>query len=300
MKLFVTSFRALGGPAEIQLAAPNETFAQEWMRAAIEEIDRIEKKYSRYRGDSLVSTVNRLAGREGVPLDPETRALIELAHSMHATSDGRFDLTSGVWRRAWDFRLGARIPQLAELDCIRPLVGWDKVEWRGHQLRLGLEGMELDFGGIGKEHAVDSACSVLIESGVQHALVNLAGDLRALGCKPDGSSWRVGIRDPHARSTVMAEIELANEALATSGNYERHVTRQGQRLGHILDSRTGWPVTYWSSITVKAATALLAGSISTLAFVMETDGQRLLDSSGVDYLAVPTPVDGLSGRACRT
>jgi thiamine biosynthesis lipoprotein len=287
MDLFTTTFKALGGPGEIRLAAPGEATARRWFKAALDEIDRIEITYSRYRPDSLISRINAAAGHHGVTCDAEMLGLLDVAHALHDQSGGRFDISSGIWRRAWNFRdPEADIPTQAQLNELAPLVGWHRVERDGMQVRLPRAGMELDFGGIGKEYAVDRAAVVLMEHGALHALVNLAGDLRAVGPKPDGSPWQVGIQHPEKPDAVMAEIPLAEGALATSGDYQRCLWRHGRRYSHLLNAATGWPVEHWRSISVRAPSALLAGGLSTCAMLMEAEGLDLLKRSGVDFLAV--------------
>lgn len=287
MPLFRTEFRALGGPGEIQLDAADEAQARQWFKAALDEIDRIEIKYSRYRPDSLISRLNQQAGGPAMAADEETLSLMAYADELHHRSGGRFDLTSGVWRRAWNFRVAqARPPTPAELESLAPLVNWHAVERSAAGMRLPRAGMELDLGGIGKEYAVDRAWKVLADGGVDHALVNLAGDLRAHGSKPDGSPWRVGVRHPDDPSTLLAEIDLMDGALATSGDYERCLVHEGRRYGHVLDARTGWPVSRWRSVSVRASTTLVAGSLATLAMLLEHEGLDLLMDSGLDFLAV--------------
>ena len=287
MPLFQTAFRALGGPAEIQVGAPDEPTARAWFRSAIDEIDRIEIKYSRYRENSLISRINAAAGGHPVAIDEETSALLDVADALFHQSAGRFDLSSGVWRRLWNFRdPQASLPTADQRTALSPLVGWPLVERTPTQVRLPRAGMELDLGGIGKEYAVDRCAVKLMEAGVEHALVNLAGDMRAVGGKPDGGPWQVGIQHPEHPDAVMAELPLEDGALATSGDYARCIWRNGKRYGHLLDARSGWPVQHWRSISVRAPSAVWAGGLSTVAMLMETQGLDLLKQAGVDFLAV--------------
>ncbi len=287
MQMFRTAFRALGGPAELQVAAPDEDTAHEWFRSAVNEIDRIEIKYSRYRPGSLISRINGCAGGDAVACDGETLGLFEVADALYRQSEGRFDLSSGVWRRLWNFRdpQGA-LPTQAQCAELAPLVGWDKVERAAGLVRLPSPGMQLDLGGIGKEYAVDRCAVLLMEAGARHALVNLAGDLRAIGTKPDGQAWMLGIQHPERPGALIAELPLRDGALATSGDYERCIWRNGQRYGHLLDARSGWPVQHWRSVSVRAPSALMAGGLSTVAMLMEAQGLDLLHQAGVDFLAV--------------
>ena len=174
-------------------------------------------------------------------------------------------------------------------EVLRPLlarVGWARVQWRDGAVRLPEPGMELDFGGFGKEYAVDRMVEVLRDAGAGHALVNLAGDCRALGARPDGQPWAVGVAHPRRPGALLATLGLAGAALATSGDYERGLWHQGARLGHVLDARTGWPVQVWAAVSVVAPTALEAGNRATLALLAEGDALPALRASGCDFLAV--------------
>jgi thiamine biosynthesis lipoprotein len=148
--------------------------------------------------------------------------------------------------------------------------------------------MEIDFGGIGKEYAADRAAAILTERGVVHALVNLGGDVRALGGQADGTPWRVGVRHPRATAvgTAIASVEIADGAVATSGDYERYVEIDGRRYCHLLDPRTGWPVRAWQSISVVAPLAVVAGSVATIAMLLADDAPAFLASQGLPWLGV--------------
>jgi len=155
--------------------------------------------------------------------------------------------------------------------------------------------MEIDFGGIGKEYAADRAATVCVEHGILHGLVNLGGDVRATGPQPDGAPWRVGIRHPRRDGLAIATVLLESGAVATSGDYERYVEIEGRRYCHILDPRTGLPVTHWQSVSVVAPLCVMAGSCATIAMLLERDGQTFLREQGFRYLAVNA--DGVVGDA---
>ena len=269
--------------------------------AVIADVRRIEAKYSRYRDDSVTAAVNRAAGGAPVAIDAETAALLVYADQCHRLSGGRFDVTSGVLRRAWDFRRApARLPDAATLAALCSLVAWHEVEWDERSIRLPRSGMEIDFGGIGKEYAADRATAILTERGVAHALVNLGGDVRALGGQVDGTPWRVGVRHPRAMAagTAIASLEIADGAVATSGDYERYIEVDGRRYCHLLDPRTGWPVRAWQSISVVAPLAVVAGSVATIAMLLADDAQDFLASQRLPWLGVDAAgeVRGTLGR----
>lgn len=251
---------------QVQLHAPGEAAARAAAAAAMEEVARIEAKYSRYRSDSVVARINAAAGRAPVAIDAETAALLDYADACYRQSGGLFDATSGVLRRAWRFD-GARVPTDDELAPLLELVGWDRVERDATHVRLPRAGMELDFGGFGKEYAVDRAARVLREAGVESAMVNLAGDLAILAPHPDGAPWQVGIRHPRDPHRLLAALPVHSGAIATSGDYERFIEVGGVRHCHVLDPRTGRSARGLRSVTVHAASCLVAGSATTIAML---------------------------------
>ena len=279
-------FSAMGSRCEVRVWAPDAAVARTWADAAIAEVRRIEAKYSRYRNDSITARINAAAGGAHVAVDAETAVLLDFAERLFEESAGRFDLTSGVLRRAWDFT-AHRIPTQDELDALLPLVGWPMVEWQPPALRLPYAQMELDFGGIGKEYAADRAAELLRKAGAQHGFVNLGGDIRAIGLAPDGSPWRIGIQHPRNAGELLASIELAAGAIASSGDYERYFECDGRRYCHILDPRTGWPAQHWQCVSVAAPACLAAGACATVAMLAPRDeAVAFLRRQGVEFLAV--------------
>ena len=287
MKQFRQTFRAMGSEHEIQLAATDMDVARRAADAAIADVRRIEAKYSRYRDDSVTTRINVAAGGPPVPVDAETAALLRYADECYALSGGLFDITSGVLRRVWDFKRDPpTVPDAAELAAAVAHIGWAGVEWNAKSVRLPRAGMELDFGGIGKEYAADRVATILMERGLRHGLVNLGGDIRAIGPQADGAPWRVGIRHPRRESAAVAGFDLAAGALATSGDYERYFDIGGQRYCHIMNPRTGMPVTYWQSISVVSPLCVVAGSCATIAMLLESGAATFLDAQGVQWLGV--------------
>jgi len=260
----IYQFKAMGSPCEIQAWLPED--AEQGLLAEIAgEALRLESKYSRYRDDSVTSRINRAAGHEAVEIDEETAALLQFAAMSWEQSDGLFDITSGVLRQAWKFD-GAYLPAPAQIDALLPLVGWGKVEWTAGSIFLPMEKMEIDFGGMVKEYAVDRLASLCLARGLQHGLVNLGGDLHAFGPRLDGSPWMVGIRRPRGNG-LTAGIPLLRGALASSGDYERYIEVGGVRYCHILNPLTGWPSNEWHSASVVAPRCVIAGVASTVAML---------------------------------
>jgi thiamine biosynthesis lipoprotein len=281
------AFRAMAAMNEIQVYAADVSEARSLAGRAIAEVRRIEAKYSRYRPDSVVSRINEAAGGAPVGVDEETERLFDYVDACFRQSRGRFDPTSGVLRRAWHFEPGAAIPGPADLAPHLAAIGWHRVERTPGTVRLPKAGMELDFGGFGKEYAVDRAATVLREAGAARALVNLAGDLAVLAPHPDGSPWRIAVRHPRKADAALAALPVSSGAIATSGDYERYVDIDGVRHCHILDPRTGRSARGFQSVTVHASSCLVAGSASTIAMLLGRDaGLAWLESLDVPYLAV--------------
>ena len=212
-------------------------------------------------------------------------ALMSYAAALYGASEGLFDITSGVLRKAWDFRRPS-VPKAEVLEPLLALVGWQKVACEGEEVHLREAGMEIDFGGFGKEYAADRAAALLIEAGVRHGYVNLGGDMRFIGPRLDGRPWSIGIQDPRDPDAVVASIPISQGALATSGDYERYFELDGQRYCHILDPRTGMPVRHWRSVSVMAPMAIAAGSCSTIAMLKQQGGLNFLNASDMGYLTV--------------
>ena len=279
-------FQAMASACEILLCGPVGPQAQAAARQAVAEVRRIEAKYSRYRADSVIGRINAGAGGAAVALDAETLGLLDFADQLHRLSGGRFDISSGPLRRAWNFREGVE-PEDAQLVPLLPLIGWQQVERDGTRLRLPRAGMALDLGGIGKEYAADRAASVLAQAGLQHGLVNLGGDLRVLGPQADGRPWLLGIQHPRQREAVCAHLALQQGALATSGDYERFfITPDGRRCCHILDPRSGRPVQHWQSVSVIAPLCSAAGALSTIAMLMGPAALDFLRDQQAAFLAI--------------
>ncbi|MCX6179505.1 MAG: FAD:protein FMN transferase [Chlorobiales bacterium] len=217
MDVFHFGFEAMGSGCEIVLAAESKKEAQSIAGSAIEEVSRIERKYSRYRPESIVSRINTAAGHGCVECDDETFSLFQYADTLYESSNGLFDITAGVLRKAWDFRK-AFVPEQELLSKQLSLISWQRVERQDNTVRLPSLGMELDFGGFGKEYAADRAAALVYGKGVRYGYVNLAGDIRVVGPKVDGSPWMIGIQDPRHKNRTIASIPLYTGALATSGH----------------------------------------------------------------------------------
>ena len=279
--LYTTRFVLMGGPALVRFVdRRGRERAEVIARAAEGEARRIEAKFSRYREDSVVSRLNREAGRAPVTVDAETERLLRSALDLAQLTEGRFDPTVGVLRRVWDFKVG-RVPSEEELAELLPLVDAGAVVLAAGTAFLQYPDMEIDLGGVGKEYAVDRVTDLLREAGVESAIVNFSGDVRTLGRRGDARPWSIGVLDPRDRERCRFAIRTGGSAgVATSGDYERAFLKDGIRYHHLLDARTGHPARGVASATVVAPTAFAAGFLATAAFLLGPEaGLRLLETS---------------------
>ena len=286
MQKFRFTFRAMACDNVIEIYASAPGRAHHAATAAIEEVARLEAKYSRYISGSVVSLINAAAGIAPVEIDEETAHLFDYASVCFEQSGGLFDITAGILRRAWDFKAD-QPPARDIVDPLLPLIGWRRVDRTPATVFLPLPGMEIDFGGFGKEYAADRAAAVLLALGLPHAFVSLGGDVVVTGPRADGEPWQLGIRHPRNRQTAIVQLPIASGAVATSGDYERYIDFGGRRYSHILDPRSGESINSFQSVTVLASTCLVAGSVTTIAMLKgEIEGAQWLADSGAIYFAV--------------
>jgi thiamine biosynthesis lipoprotein len=279
--LLAVRFTAMASPCEVLLPSMSQHAALAIAAVAAQEAWRIEKKFSRYRDDSVTARIHRNRGI-AIEVDEETTALMDFASQCFDLSEGLFDITSGVLRRVWRFDGSDRIPDAAAVDALLPLIGFGKLQWNPPRLLLP-EGMELDFGGIGKEYAVDRAYELLAARNTIPLLVNFGGDLRA-NRPPSHGPWQVGIERPDTEREPTLLLDLEHGALATSGDSRRYLLRDGVRYGHILHPGTGWPVPGAPrSVTVAASSCTEAGLLATMALLHGSRAQAFLDDEGVRY-----------------
>jgi FAD:protein FMN transferase len=280
---WVGRFVAMASPCEVLIDHAPASLAQQVLNTVAAEAWRVERKFSRYRTDSAVHSINENAGAETI-LDQESANLLDFAATLTRLSQGAFDITSGVLRKAWTFDGGNRVPEQAQIDALLESVGWHKVEWQRPVLKLQA-GMQIDFGGIGKEYAVDAAANLAqqVAPGLS-CLINFGGDVAVRNARQHDEPWRVGIESLVRTGAAARVVKLSRGALATSGDSRRFVFRDGHRYSHILDARTGWPIRNAPhSITVAADTCTQAGTITTLAMLQGENAEQMLRESGLQY-----------------
>ncbi len=286
LQLFSFPFSAMASACSIHLYAEVKAEAEAAAEAAMNEVIRIENRYSRYRSDGILADINGVAKRAGsITVDDETAKLIDYAFACYQRSDGLFDVTSGILRRVWDFK-SDKLPDRKVVQELLPLIGLSKISWARPHLTFPIAGMEFDFGGIGKEYAADQAAAVCIALGARHGLVDLGGDVAVIGPHPNFAPWNIGIRHPRDTKSTIGSLLLDHGALASSGDYERYMMIDGQRYCHILNPITGWPCRGLAAVSVVADRCLVAGSIATIAMLKGRSGVKWLAGLGLRHFVV--------------
>jgi thiamine biosynthesis lipoprotein len=278
-------FSTMGCPCALLVEACDDDIAQHAYAATLAEVDRLDRKYSHYRADSLLA---ELQDNAGVPIavDEETANLLDFAAELHRQSDGLFDITAGKLTRLWDAQ-NHRVPSRKEIDAALRVTGWHRVEWKRPNFRVTTAGMHLDFGGLVKEYAADRCALACRDAGATSGVVDLGGDLALIGPHENGEPWVVGIKAPRAEGKASARIDLPRGGLATSGDYERALIVDGKRYSHIVDPRSGCPIESFASVSVVAESCLVAGAAATLAMLFGVDrGKSWLQELALPHLCI--------------
>ncbi len=260
----------MGTMVEITAVAPNETLAQAALTAGFQEIRRIEALISTWIETSELSRVNRAAGVEPVGVSDETFSLLTKALEVAEYTEGGFNIAIGPAVRLWNIPEAPRIPSGMELEIAAQYVDYRRIHLDASSRNVFLEkpGMRIDVGGIGKGFAAEKAAAVMREVGASGGLVAVAGDFRVFGKRADGTAWPIGIQHPRQDGRVLAMLDSTDEAISTSGDYERFFIKDGVRYHHILDPRTLQPARLCQSVTIIAPDATMADALATGVFVM--------------------------------
>lgn len=245
--------------------------AESLLSQAKDRITALEQLWSVTDEHSEIYSVNH-AGGQPVMVSSETGDILSFALDMASRTDGALEPTIYPVLTAWGFTTGEnRIPSDEEIKELLNEVGHDKVMQNGTSVQLS-DGMMLDLGAVGKGYAGDVVAKLLRESGINSALLDIGGNIQAIGAKPDGSAWRLGIRNPLGEGNV-GVLRVRDMAVVTSGSYERYfVGEDGKRYGHIIDPSTGYPAeSGLASVAVVAKEGKLCDALSTSLFVMGLD-----------------------------
>ena len=270
----------MGSRFEITVVAKDSIEGSKFIDLAGNEITRIEKLISSWDPASQTSEVNRNAGIKPIKVDKELFDLINRSIEISKLTDGAFDISFASMDKVWKFDGSmTEMPTETAIKQSVARVGYQNIilNPENSTVFLKLEGMKIGFGGIGKGYAADKAKKLLMEKGVVGGIINASGDMSSWGKQPNGNAWKVAITNPLDKNKAFALLPLKDNAVVTSGNYEKYVTFNGIRYTHIIDPRTGYPATGIISATVIASSAELADALATSIFVM---GKEV----GIDFI----------------
>jgi len=247
--------------------------------AAIREMERIEAEMSEWRDGTPISLVNQKSGKEAVPVPDELFQVIAAAQKVSGLSNGAFDISWAAMRGVWNFAKGQEhLPAPEEIQKRLPLVNYKNIELDEVKKSVFLRKpeMAIGLGAIAKGYAVDMAMQVLVNSGIQNAIVKAGGDMRVQGTN-DGKPWDIGIRHPRSREKLLGKLALSNISISTSGDYERFFIKDGILYHHIMDPKTGYPARDCQSVTILAPDTMTSDALSTAVFVLgPEEGMKLI------------------------
>lgn len=270
----------MGTLVTVTAVAPTRRLAQAATTAAFEEIHRLELLLSTWIPASELSRVNAAAGKGSVRVSTETLVLIRHAMEVAEMTEGSFNIAVGPALDAWNVTEQSRVPSEADLDRLKPLVDLRAVhaDIGAETISLDKPGMRIDVGGIGKGYAADRAVMAMKKAGALAGVVALSGDIKTFGRLPGGEKFPVGIQHPRREGTVLAWVELEDEAISTAGDYERYFEKDGVRYHHILDPLTLHPARDCQSVSVIAKEGVWADGLDTGIFVMGPErGMNLIE-----------------------
>jgi FAD:protein FMN transferase len=276
----LVEFTAMNTVCRIKLHGAEERLVNDFLRDAVAWVGRFEAKYSRFIPDSLIGRINSAAGLHWVDTDPETDRLFALCQELFFLTRGSFDPSALPLIKLWNWKQYPPVlPDPSAIQAARELVGWNKIQRRPGNIFLPQRGMALDLGGIGKEYAVDCVTNMAIQRGIFNVLVDFGQDVRAFGHAKDKKFWLVGLDDPLMPGKCWTGVTVADHAVATSGDYLRHLKINGVRYGHILDPRTGYPaLNDCRAVSVIAPSCTIAGLLSTSACILGAkEGMELIE-----------------------
>ncbi len=281
------------------------------VQAAFEEVSRLEKIMSNFIPTSELSRINQQAGKAPVPISRELFWVIQRSLFFSKLSDGAFDISFASVGKLWNFRSGILpIPETVQEQL--PFVNYRKIRLDEKSSTVFLQDpqMEIGLGGIGKGYAMDRAMAVLMDHGIRNAMVMAGGDTLIKGRKGN-EPWRVGLRDPNKEDGILAVLPLEDQAISTSGDYERFFIKDGVRYHHILDPKTGYPAKLCRSVTILAQDATTSDALTKpvfilgpkkgLAFIKQLEGVEaiIVDDQGKIHLSSGLATYGLGETAKR-
>ncbi len=275
------SVHLMGDKFDITVVADNEEIGYINIEEAVSEIKRIEKMISSWDEESETSLINKNAGIKPVKVSVELYKLIERANQISEITNGAFDITFAGMDNIWKFDGSMKFkPTKDEIIHSVSKVGYKKIILNevDHTVFLRLKGMKIGFGGIAKGYAADMAKELLVGKQVRAGVINASGDLTTWGTKATGEKWLIGIANPLSKDKIFSWLPVLESSVATSESYDKYITFDGRKYSHILDPRTGNPISGINSVSVFSKTAEFSDALATAIFVLGVDsGMSLIN-----------------------
>lgn len=290
LHIYKRSQLLMGTIVEITVAAKDEKTADEAISAAFKEIRRLETIMSTYMPESDISKVNGAAGLHPVKVHNDLILAVNRSLEFAEASGGAFNIAIGPVIDLWNVTESEEIPTPEELAAARQLIDYHnvRVDVTSGTIFLTKKGMRINLGGIGKGIAADYAHNILSAHGIHSGIIAVAGDLHAIGKKPDGSKWTIGIIHPRKKNSTIASVHLSDMSISTSGDYERNFIKNGVRYHHILSPETLYPSKGFQSVSIIAKDSTTTDALSTAIFAMgPAAGIKLIERlKGVEAIIV--------------
>lgn len=271
----------MGGRFDITIVAKDSATAEHYIDTVIAEITRIEYLISDWKPQTQISEVNRNAGIKPIKVNKEVLELTQRAIHFSEITNGAFDISFAAMERIWKF--DGSMTTMPTPEAVRKSV--QKVGYKNiiidtiaSTIFLKHEGMKIGFGALGEGYATDRCRTIMLAKGIKAGIVNASGDMSLWGKQPNGKAWNIGITNPFQNDKILTTINLTNQAVTTSGSYQKFVIIDGKRYSHIINPATGYPATGLCSVTVVGESAEIANGFSTSIMVLgQEEGLKLLN-----------------------
>ncbi|MEK7814137.1 MAG: FAD:protein FMN transferase [Candidatus Desantisbacteria bacterium] len=275
--------------AEIKIVGGEKKAAKKAIDAAFNRMKKIEKITNLRDPKSELFRINQQADKSLVDVSYEMCEILKESLKYSKITDGAFDVSIGSLSKLWDFGSNTIPPPRIKIIDSSSLIGYEDVKFdiNKRQVLLGRKGMNIDLDSVNKGYAVEEAAKILTDAGFHDFLINLGGNIKAMGTNPWGFPWKVGIRHPRFTKNILTTLKLQDMAVATAGDYEHYFIYADQRYHHILDPQSGYPVSNGCvSVTIITPSAFVADILSTAVFVL---GQK----AGMDLIEDLEQVEGI-------
>lgn len=276
-KRFSETRLLMGTSAEVIVVHTDEGAARKAINDAFSAMERVDRLMSNFKDDSDISRINKIAVNEDITVDGEVIEVLKKSIYYSKISNGAFDITIGGAEELYDFGNGGKLPEGHKFKDAVGSIGYKNIRIKGNTVRLLKKGIKLDLGGIAAGYAVDKGIEAIKKYGINDALINISGDIRAIG-KSENGSWKIGVLHPREEDKLMNTLLLKDISVATSGDYRKFFISHGKRYHHILNPSTGLPAEGIRSVTIIAPLAVDADALSTTVFVMGKEkGMALIE-----------------------